>query len=143
MKTRSSLKPAPATASESESDQEIMELPIQVDYKSDILFTLVKEKRKLLMPEKEVAALMYAFGDLPEQESVHLMDELLQDYLIDLVANVDKICKKNPKTAHFLQALSNNPKQHYRAKELLALDKELKSARSVFDIQEMAKTQFQ
>jgi transcription initiation factor TFIID subunit 13 len=141
MKTRSSLKPVPATAESTESDQD-QEMQESIQVADDSMFTLVKEKRKLLMPEKEIAALMYAFGDSPEQESVHLMDELLQDYLIELVSNVDRICKK-PKTVHFLQALSNNPKQHYRAKELLALDKELKSARSVFDIQEMAKTQFQ
>jgi hypothetical protein len=146
MKTRSSLKPTPLTVEpSSESDQEVLKESVIIDLKSDdsVVFTVVKEKRKLLMPEKDVAALMYAFGDNPEQESVHLMDELLQEYLIDWVANVDKICNRNPKTAHFLQAISDSPKQHYRAKELLALDKELKSARSVFDIQEMAKTQFQ
>jgi len=146
MKTRSSLKPGPVTVETSdESDLEIVEEPGRVEITSNdsVGFTFVKEKRKLLMPEKEIAALMYAFGDSPEPDSVHLMDELLQEYLVDLVAKVDKICKKNPKTAHFLQALSAYPKQHYRARELLALDKELKTARSVFDIQEMAKTQFQ
>jgi hypothetical protein len=146
MQTRSSLKPTPITVeSSSESDQDVLEESTRVDLKSDdsVVFAVVKDKRKLMMPEKDIAALMYAFGDTPEQESVYLMDELLQEYLIDWVANVDKICNKNPKTVHFVQAISDNPKQHYRAKELLALDKELKSARSVFDIQEMAKTQFQ
>lgn len=146
MKTRSSLKPVPIDLDSSEvSDQDIIEEPVKVERTADdsFIFTAVKGKRKGMMPEKEIAALMYAFGDSPEQESVHLMDELLQEYLMDLVENVDKICKKNPKTAHFLQVLSTDPKQHYRAKELIALDKELKNARSVFDIQEMARTQFQ
>ena len=146
MKTRSSLKPVPITAEASDDSDEEMVVQVNTEeVKTDdsVVFTLVKDKKKPLMPEKEIAALMYAFGDFPQQDSVQLMDELLQEYLMNLVANVDKICKKNPKTAHFLQALSSYPKQYYRARELLALDKELKNARSVFDIQEMAKTQYQ
>ena len=146
MKTRSSLKPIPVDLdSLSGSDQDIIEETdtMETTMNDSVVFTIFKDKRKALMPEKEIAALMYAFGDSPEQKTVQLMDELLQEYLMDLVANVDKICKKNPKTAHFLQALSGDPKQHFRARELLSLDKELKNARSVFDIQEMAKTQFQ
>ena len=91
---------------------------------------------------KEVRYLMYGFGDVsqPLPESVVLMEELLQSYLTELCENVLKISKKAPKTSHFLSVLANDPKKYYRAQELLSLDKELKSARAVFDVNEMAKT---
>jgi len=52
---RSALKPVPVTVGTSdESDLEIVEEPDRVEIKPDdsIGFTFVKEKRKLLMPEK-------------------------------------------------------------------------------------------
>ena len=86
MKTRSSIKPVPIDFdSSNDSDQPIMEevLTMEIKMNDSVVFTEIKEKRKTLMPEKEIAALMYAFGDSPEQDSVQLMDELLQDYLMD------------------------------------------------------------
>ena len=70
----------------------------------------------------------------PLEDSVVLMEELLQDFFVDLC---QRSCKqsqrKAPKTLDFLNALAQNPKQLHRAKELLVMDKELKSARAMFD----------
>jgi hypothetical protein len=38
------------------------------------------------------------------------------------------------KTLHFMHVLRKDPKKYARAKELLALDKELKQARATFDL---------
>ena len=91
---------------------------------------------------KEVGFLMYGFGDVtsPAPETVALMEELLQDFLVDLCVKASKYSKR-PKTSDFLAALAPDHKKAHRARELLALDKELKAARSVFDVNEMAKGQ--
>ena len=44
------------------------------------------------------------------------------------------------KTSDFLHVLRKDPNKYARAKELLALDKELKQARATFDIDDLAKS---
>ena len=101
----------------------------------------VSRGRKSANFNKEIRALMYGVGDCadPHPDSVRLLEELLRDYMLDLCTRVSRFSKR-PKTSDFLAALSATPKQLHRARELLAMDKELKSARAVFDVNEMAKT---
>ncbi|KND00397.1 uncharacterized protein SPPG_04720 [Spizellomyces punctatus DAOM BR117] len=83
---------------------------------------------------REVRLLMYGFGDVahPSQDSVELMEEMLTTYISDMCEKVQSINPK-PKTADFLHVLRRDPKKRARAHELLALDKELKRARTIFD----------
>ncbi|KAH6563017.1 hypothetical protein BASA50_011384 [Batrachochytrium salamandrivorans] len=90
--------------------------------------------------EREVRGLMYGFGDVPNplNESVELMDELLVWFIRDLCEKAQNKAISKLKTSDFLGALAKDPKKLARAHELLKLDKELKSARAAFDVQELA-----
>jgi transcription initiation factor TFIID subunit 13 len=89
---------------------------------------------------------MYGFGDVqqPDQDSIDFMESLIMDYINDLVSNYSihpkcqeakKVSKTNSvKTVHFMHVLRKDAKKYARAKELLALDKELKQARATFDL---------
>jgi transcription initiation factor TFIID subunit 13 len=84
---------------------------------------------------KEIKALMYGFGDQsnPVQESIEVMDELLEWFIVDLCQNAQNKSTTNKlKTTDFLLALEGDAKKSARAHELLALDKELKQARATF-----------
>lgn len=89
--------------------------------------------------EKEIRQLMYGFGDVlnPLDESVAIMDELLEWFVTDLCERAH--ASGRMKTSDFLLALHDDPKKLGRAHELLHLDKELKSARAAFDVQEMTR----
>ncbi|KAL2919932.1 Transcription initiation factor TFIID subunit 13 [Polyrhizophydium stewartii] len=97
----------------------------------------LKRKRQFV---KEVRSLMYGFGDVPNPlpESVELVDELLEWYMIDLCERSLKKATGKLKTSDFLGALAKDPKKLARAHELLKLDKELRQARAAFDVQEIA-----
>jgi transcription initiation factor TFIID subunit 13 len=91
-------------------------------------------KRKGIF-SKDIRALMYGFGDDPNPlpESVEVLDELLEWFIIDLCENASKkCCTPKLKTSDFLTALEKDGKKLARAHELLALDKELKQARATF-----------
>ena len=83
---------------------------------------------------------MYGYGDSPnpQQESVDVMEEILEWYILDLCEKALKTQTGSKlKTSDFLHALAKDPKKLARAHELLTLDKELKSARAAFDMQEV------
>ncbi|KAI9101103.1 transcription initiation factor IID, 18kDa subunit [Phlyctochytrium arcticum] len=89
---------------------------------------------------KEVRMLMYGFGDVsnPSPDSVDLMETMLNTYILDLCESAAAINPK-PKTNDFLHALRKDPKKRARGQELLALDKDFKRARTIFnDVPEMA-----
>jgi transcription initiation factor TFIID subunit 13 len=99
-----------------------------------ISFSTKVMDRKTLFA-KDIKALMYGFGDVsnPLPESVEVMDELLEWFIIDLCERAQrKSTFQKLKTTDFLLALENDPKKSARAHELLALDKELKQARATF-----------
>ncbi|KAJ3303294.1 Transcription initiation factor TFIID subunit 13 [Kappamyces sp. JEL0829] len=84
---------------------------------------------------------MYGFGDVsqPLQESVDVMDELLDWFVADLCESAAKKSSTTKlKTSDFLSALEGQPKKLARAHELLTLDKELKMARATFNENIMA-----
>ena len=92
-------------------------------------------KRKRLLFQKELSSLMYGFGDdlNPLPESVELLEELLDWFVIDLSKRaLEKAVNLKLKTSDFLQALEGDGKKLARAHELLNLDKVLKQARSTF-----------
>lgn len=92
--------------------------------------------------QKELANLMYGFGDDPNPlpESVECLEELLDWFVIDLSERAQsKATSQKLKTADFLAALEGDSKKlargnccFTRAHELLNLDKVLKQARSTF-----------
>ena len=90
-------------------------------------------KRKLLFP-KEVKSLMYGFGDSkdPLPESIEIMDEMLENFIVDLCERSLKLSVGKIKTNDFLAQLEGDDKKLARAHELLHLDKELKQARATF-----------
>ncbi|KAI9015114.1 transcription initiation factor-like protein TFIID subunit 13 [Gaertneriomyces semiglobifer] len=102
-----------------------------------------REKPKKRHFTKEVRVLMYGFGDVPNpsQDSVELMEDMLTMYLSDMCKQVRKhSTTAKPKTADFLHVLRHDPKKLARAHELLALDRDLKKAREVFnDIPEVSR----
>jgi transcription initiation factor TFIID subunit 13 len=94
--------------------------------------------------QKEIRQLFYGFGDdiNPLQESVEVMDEMLDWFIADLCKVAQrKSSTARVKTSDFLAALNQDPKKLGRAHELLHLDKELRTARAAFDVQEMTKGQ--
>ncbi|KAI8811685.1 transcription initiation factor IID, 18kD subunit-domain-containing protein [Cladochytrium replicatum] len=98
-------------------------------------------KRKNRLFTKEVKVLMYGFGDVadPAYDSAELMEELLMDYLNDLCAKAARHAPNSRvKASDFLYALRNDPKRLARAHELLSMDRELKAARKMFDVDEMS-----
>jgi transcription initiation factor TFIID subunit 13 len=85
--------------------------------------------------QKDIKALMYGFGDVrnPIQESVDVVDELLELFIVDLCEKAVKYSTSTKvKTSDFLKALEGDVKKEARAHELLNLDKELKAARATF-----------
>lgn len=84
---------------------------------------------------KEIRNLMFGFGDVhdPMQESVEVLEELLEWFIIDLCERSrSRAIGMKLKTSDFLQALEGDGKKLARAHELLNLDKILKNARSTF-----------
>lgn len=83
---------------------------------------------------KEIRALMYGFGDHsnPLPESVAIMDELLEWFMVDLATRASARTCSKLKTSDFLAVLEKDEKKFARAHELLNLDKELKLARATF-----------
>jgi transcription initiation factor TFIID subunit 13 len=64
------------------------------------------------------------------------MEELVIDYIQKLCGDANKLAKYrgHVKTEDFLFVLGKEPKRLARARELLALDKELKRARQAFNV---------
>jgi len=96
---------------------------------------MAEKKRQF---SREVKSLLYAFGDVPNprQDTVKFVEDLMVDYLVQLAHDATKLgqYRGRVRTEDFLFALRKEPRKLARAKELLALDKELKRARQAFNI---------
>ncbi|KAJ3117158.1 Transcription initiation factor TFIID subunit 13 [Nowakowskiella sp. JEL0407] len=90
---------------------------------------------------RDVKSFMYGFGDVPNpaQDSAELIEDLLLEYINELcTAAVRSSQTSKVQTRDFLHALRKDPKKYGRARELIALDKQLSDARKAFNVDEVS-----
>ncbi|KAJ1935785.1 hypothetical protein FBU59_005272 [Linderina macrospora] len=92
------------------------------------------QRRKLF--GKELSLLMYGFGDSisPLPESVNVLEDILVDYINDTCIQAAKAAGKRGRVTveDFKFALRKDPKKLARVEELIAMNKEIETARSLF-----------
>ncbi|CAI5970002.1 unnamed protein product [Closterium sp. NIES-65] len=83
-----------------------------------------------------VRLMMYGFGDDPEPlpESVELVEEIVIEYITDLVHRAQEVAARRGRltTEDVLFLIRKDPRKFARARELLAMNVELKEARKAF-----------
>ncbi|KAG6575785.1 Transcription initiation factor TFIID subunit 13 [Cucurbita argyrosperma subsp. argyrosperma] len=97
-------------------------------------------KRKRGVFQKELQHMMYGFGDdaNPLPESVALMEDIVVEYITELVYKAQEIGSKRGKLSveDFLYLMRKDPRKLNRSTELLSMNEELKQARRAFEIDE-------
>ncbi|KAK9161711.1 hypothetical protein Syun_008052 [Stephania yunnanensis] len=97
----------------------------------------VSLKRKRGMFQKDLQHMMYGFGDDPNPlpETVALVEDIVVEYVTDLVHKAQEIACKRGKllTEDFLYLIRRDYPKLHRCTELLSMNEELKQARKVFD----------
>ncbi|KAJ7977638.1 Transcription initiation factor TFIID subunit 13 [Quillaja saponaria] len=97
-------------------------------------------KRKRGVFQKELQHMMYGFGDDPNPlpESVALVEDIVVEYVIDLVHKAQDIGSKRGKLSveDFLYLIRKDTPKLNRCTELLSMNEELKQARKVFESDE-------
>ncbi|KAF3436525.1 hypothetical protein FNV43_RR23617 [Rhamnella rubrinervis] len=97
-------------------------------------------KRKRGVFQKELQHMMYGFGDDPNPlpESVALMEDIVVEYITDLVYKAQDIGSKRGKLAveDFLYLIRKDMPKLNRCTELLSMNEELKQARKAFETDE-------
>uniref|UniRef100_A0A0C9RP39 Transcription initiation factor TFIID subunit 13 n=1 Tax=Wollemia nobilis TaxID=56998 RepID=A0A0C9RP39_9CONI len=97
-------------------------------------------KRKRGIFQKDLQHMMYGYGDDPNPlpESVSLMEDIVIDYITDMVHKAQDIASKRGKllTEDFLFLLRKDMPKLNRCTELLAMNEELKRARKAFEVDE-------
>ncbi|KAG0678101.1 Transcription initiation factor TFIID subunit 13 [Kluyveromyces marxianus] len=95
--------------------------------------------RKTSLFSKDVASLMYAFGDVaqPLPETVQCIDELVVSYLSDICANAyfsaHTVKRNKIKVEDFRFVLRKDAVKLGRAEELIRMNKVITDARKQFD----------
>ncbi|KAJ1811744.1 hypothetical protein LPJ56_004173 [Coemansia sp. RSA 2599] len=96
----------------------------------------VKQHQRSRLFSRELAMLMYGFGDAmpPLSESVDVLEDILIDYINDVCVQAAKVSGKKGKVGvdDFKFVLRKDPKKLARVEELIARNKEIESARSLF-----------
>ncbi|EFJ18208.1 hypothetical protein SELMODRAFT_106159 [Selaginella moellendorffii] len=94
-------------------------------------------KRKRGMFSKELRLMMYGFGDdiCPLQESVALMEDMMIEYITDMVHKAQEVSSKRGKltTEDVMFLVRKDIRKYARVKELLSMNEELKRARKVLN----------
>ena len=90
---------------------------------------------------KELSALAHAFGDEtnPDQESVHLLECFLIEYIRDMVTEAQKRADRrgrNLQLDDILHFLKNRPKQYNRVRQVLEHKKQVDRTKKEFKIDE-------
>lgn len=84
--------------------------------------------------------MMYGFGDDPNPlpESVALLEDIVVEYVTDLVHKAQDISSRRGKllTEDFLYLIRKDPPKLRRSTELLSMNEELKQARKAFEVDE-------
>ncbi|KAJ1836395.1 hypothetical protein IWW55_003574 [Coemansia sp. RSA 2706] len=85
---------------------------------------------------RELPTLMYGFGDVsqPLPESVDVLEDILIDYINHTCVQAAKAAGRRSKVTvdDFKFVLRKDPKKLARVEELIAMNKEIESARSLF-----------
>ncbi|AAS51572.1 ADL347Cp [Eremothecium gossypii ATCC 10895] len=98
-----------------------------------------RKLKKTNLFSKDVAPLMYAYGDSPQPlpETVQCVDELVTSYLTDICANAYRcaqtVHRTKIKVEDFKFVLRNDPVNLGRAEELIMMNKVIADARKQFD----------
>ncbi|KAG6644996.1 transcription initiation factor TFIID subunit 13-like isoform X1 [Carya illinoinensis] len=97
-------------------------------------------KRKRGVFQKELQHMMYGFGDDPNPlpESVALVEDIIVEYVTDLVHKAQDTGSKRGKLSveDFLYLIRKDTPKLNRCTELLSMNEELKQARKVFESDE-------
>ncbi|XP_004487824.1 transcription initiation factor TFIID subunit 13 [Cicer arietinum] len=97
-------------------------------------------KRKRGVFQKELQHMMYGFGDDPNPlpESVALMDDIVVEYVTELVHKAQDIGSQRGKLSveDFLYLIRKDMPKLKRCTELLSMNEELKQARKLFEADE-------
>ncbi|KAL6184894.1 PREDICTED: transcription initiation factor TFIID subunit 13 [Fragaria vesca subsp. vesca] len=97
-------------------------------------------KRKRGVFQKELQHMMYGFGDDPNPlpESVALMEDIVVEYITDLVHKAQDTGSNRGKLSveDFLYLIRKDSPKLNRCKELLSMNEELKQARKAFETDE-------
>ncbi|ONK78726.1 uncharacterized protein A4U43_C02F21790 [Asparagus officinalis] len=97
-------------------------------------------KRKRGMFQKDLQHMMYGFGDDPNPlpETVALLEDIVVEYVTDLVHKAQDIATKRGKllTEDFLYLVRKDTPKLHRCTELLSMNEELKQARKAFEVDE-------
>ncbi|CAI7777786.1 unnamed protein product, partial [Closterium sp. NIES-53] len=93
-------------------------------------------KKKAGIFLRELRLMMYGFGDDPEPlpETVELVEEMVIEYITDLVHRAQEVAARRGRltTEDVLFLIRKDPRKFARARELLAMNVELKEARKAF-----------
>ncbi|KAI8321445.1 transcription initiation factor-like protein TFIID subunit 13 [Martensiomyces pterosporus] len=91
-------------------------------------------RRKLF--GKELPMLMYGFGDsmAPLPDSVDVLEDILIDYINSMCVQAAKVSGRRGKVnvEDFKFILRKDPKKLARVEELIAMNKEIETARTLF-----------
>ncbi|KAK7283176.1 hypothetical protein RIF29_12536 [Crotalaria pallida] len=102
--------------------------------------TETSSKRKRGVFQKELQHMLYGFGDdiNPLPESVALMEDIVVEYVTELVHKAQDIGSQRGKLSveDFLYLIRKDNKKLNRCTELLNMNEELKQARKVFESDE-------
>ncbi|CAK8572732.1 unnamed protein product [Lathyrus sativus] len=94
-------------------------------------------KRKRGVFQRELQHMMYGFGDDPNPlpESVALMDDIVVEYITELVHKAQDIGSQRGKLSveDFLYLIRKDLPKLNRCTELLSMNEELKQARKLFE----------
>ncbi|PSR85957.1 Transcription initiation factor TFIID subunit like [Actinidia chinensis var. chinensis] len=97
-------------------------------------------KRKRGVFQKDLQHMMYGFGDDPNPlpESVTLVEDIVVEYVTDLVNKAQDVASKRGKllTEDFLFLIRKDLPKLNRSTELLSMNEELKQARKAFEVDE-------
>ncbi|XP_074306238.1 transcription initiation factor TFIID subunit 13-like [Silene latifolia] len=97
-------------------------------------------KRKRGVFQKDLLHMMYGYGDdrNPLPETVALVEDIVVEYVTDLVHKAQDIATKRGKllTEDFLFLIRKDMPKLNRCTELLAMNEELKEARKAFEVDE-------
>ncbi|SCU93956.1 LAMI_0E16182g1_1 [Lachancea mirantina] len=94
--------------------------------------------KKTNLFSKDVASLMYAYGDSPQPlpETVQCLDELVSSYLVDICMAAHKtaqtVRRNKIKVEDFKFVLRNDPVKLGRAEELIKLSRIITDAKKLF-----------
>ena len=102
-------------------------------------YAMSRRLKRTNLFSKDVSSLLYAYGDVPQplQSTVHCLDEVVAQYLVDICASAVHTSQtaQRPKVRleDFKFALRHDPVKLGRAEELIATNKVITEAKKQFN----------